>query len=159
MATPPTDGPPEDVAAAAAKAASAPASARAAAHTAVPPDTSIGGLFRRLVDDLILLVRAELRLAGGEVRSRAEDAAPGLGAIALGAMLISVAMLCLLGAMVAFLAYYVGVTWAALIVAAGAIVAGGGLIWWGISRIQLSQLAPSRAVANLRRNAELLKGD
>lgn len=142
-----------------------PPAADAAAPEALrqpPPkavDDSLSGLFRRLLDDLIMLVRSELRLAGGEVRSRIEESATSLAAIGLGAMLISVAMLCLLGAGVAFLAQYVGVTSAALIVAAGALAVAGGLIYWGISNLRSQQLAPSRAVANLKRNVELLEGD
>lgn len=140
----------------------APATGAAAPGTtpAGPPvDDSIGGLFRRLVDDLINLVRSELRLAGSEVSGKIEESATSLGAIALGMILISVAMFCLLGAAVAFLAQFVGIIWAALIVAAVAIAIGGGLIYWGITSLQAQQLAPSRTVANLMRNAELLKGD
>lgn len=124
-----------------------------------PVDDSIGGLFRRLIDDLINLVRSELRLAGSEVRGKVEESAVSIGAIALGGIMISVAMFCLLGAAVAFLAQFVGIIWAALIVAAGAIATGGGLIYWGISALQAQQLEPSRTIANLKRNAELLKGD
>jgi uncharacterized membrane protein YqjE len=124
-----------------------------------PADDSIGGLFRRLVDDLIYLVRSELRLAGSEVRGKVEESAVSLGAIILGIVLISVAMFCLLGATIAFLALFMDVHWAALIVAVAALAIGGGLIYWGIRSLQTRDLAPSQAVANMRRNAELLKGD
>ena len=68
-------------------------------------------------------------------------------------------MLCLLGAVVAWLAQSVGIVAAALIVAAGAIVVGGGLIAFGIGRLKQFELAPKRTVANLKRDAETLKGD
>jgi uncharacterized membrane protein YqjE len=126
-----------------------------------PPvaDDSISGLFRRLVDDLIYLVRSELRLAGSEVRGKVEESAVSLGAIVLGIILISVAMFCLLGALIAFLALFMDVHWAALIVAVTALAIGGGLIYWGIRSLQTQDLAPTQAVANIKRNAELLKGD
>jgi uncharacterized membrane protein YqjE len=124
-----------------------------------PADDSISGLFRRLVDDLINLVRSELRLAGNEVRGKVEESAVSLGAIVLGIILISVAMFCLLGATIAFLAQFMDVHWAALLVAVTALAIGGGLIYWGIRSLQTRDLAPTQAVANMRRNAELLKGD
>jgi uncharacterized membrane protein YqjE len=124
-----------------------------------PSDDSISGLFRRLVDDLINLVRSELRLAGNEVRGKVEESAVSLGAIVLGIILISVAMFCLLGATIAFLAQFMDVHWAALLVAVTALAIGGGLIYWGIRSLQTRDLAPTLAVANIRRNAELLKGD
>jgi uncharacterized membrane protein YqjE len=126
---------------------------------AAPADDSIAGLFRRLVDDLINLVRSELRLAGSEVRGKVEESAVSLGAIIFGVILISVAMFCLLGALIAFLSTLMDVHWAALIVAVSALAIGGGLIYWGIRTLQSQDLAPSRAVANMKRNAELLKGD
>lgn len=124
-----------------------------------PADDSISGLFRRLVDDLINLVRSELRLAGNEVRGKVEESAVSLGAIVLGIILISVAMFCLLGATIAFLAQFMDVHWAALIVAVTALAIGGGLIYWGVRSLQTRDLAPTQAVANMKRNAELLKGD
>lgn len=134
------------------------AAASAQARKAVADD-SISGLFRRLVDDLINLVRSELRLAGSEVRGKVEESAISLGAVILGIILISVAMFCLLGAAIAFLSLFMDVHWAALLVAVGALAIGGGLIYWGIRSLQTRDLAPTQAVANIRRNAELLKGD
>ena len=122
-------------------------------------DASIGELLRRLVDDLLNLVRSELRLAGGEVRANLAGALGSLGAIVVGGLLISVAMLCLLGAGVAFLAQSVGIVAAALIVAGGATLLGAILIIAGIAKLKATELVPRRAVANLRRDAETLKGD
>lgn len=133
--------------------------AATAAGKGAPADDSIAGLFRRLVDDLINLVRSELRLAGREVQGKVEESAVSLGAIIFGIILISVAMFCLLGALIAFLATFMDVHWAALIVAAAALAIGGGLIYWGFRTLQAQDLAPTRAVANIKRNAELLKGD
>jgi uncharacterized membrane protein YqjE len=144
-------------------ASSPPDDHKPAVHGATPApataDDSIGGLFRRLIDDLINLVRSELRLAGSEVKGKVEESAVSLGAITLGIILISVAMFCLLGALIAFLSQFVDVHWAALIVAVSALAIGGGLIYWGIRTLQAQDLAPSRAAANIKRNAELLKGD
>ncbi len=126
---------------------------------------SIGDLLRRLVDDMILLVRSELRLAGGEIRQKAAGAAGSVGAIVAGATLLSLATLCLVGAAVAWLAERVGLVPAALIVAAATAGVGALLIIVGIGRLRTTDLAPQRAVANLKRSvgtltgAETLKGD
>jgi uncharacterized membrane protein YqjE len=136
-----------------------PAAGSAGKTGGAPKDDSIAGLFRRLVDDLINLVRSELRLAGREVQGKIEESAVSLGAIIFGIILISVAMFCLLGALIAFLSTFMDVHWAALLVAVSALAIGGGLIYWGIRTLQAKDLAPKRAVANMKRNAELLKGD
>ncbi|MFZ4689045.1 MAG: phage holin family protein [Polymorphobacter sp.] len=124
-----------------------------------PRRDSIRDLLRRLGDDFIALIRSELRLAGGEVRENLAQASGSLLIVALGAMLVSVAMLCLLGAGVAWLAQSVGLVPAALIVAAVAIILGGMAIYTGIGRLKRTDLAPRRVAANLRRDAENLKGD
>jgi hypothetical protein len=124
-----------------------------------PRPGSIGDLLSRLVDDIVLLVSAQIRLAGSEFQSKAGAAAGSLAAVAVGAMLISVAMLCLLGAGVAFLAQYVGIVAAALIVAAVAAVIGGGCIYAGINHLKQLDLAPRRSIAMLKRSAETLKGE
>jgi hypothetical protein len=127
--------------------------------TAAPQAESLGDLVRRLVDDIILLVRSELRLARSEIQHNVVKASSSVAAIAAGAMMVSIAMLCLLGAAVALLAQSVGIVAAAAIVAVVAIIAGGLLIALGIRRLQQVDLAPVRMVANLRRDAEALTGD
>ena len=124
-----------------------------------PRPGSIGDLLSRLVNDIIVLVSAQIRLAGSEFQSKAGDAAGSLAAVAVGAMLLSVAMLCLLGAGVAFLAQYIGIVAAALIVAGIAAVIGGGCIFVGINRLKHLDLAPRRSIAMLKRSAETLKGE
>jgi uncharacterized membrane protein YqjE len=120
---------------------------------------SIRGLFTRLGDEFIALIRSELRLAGGEVRENLALAAGGFVAVAVGLMMVSVAMLCLLGAGVIFLAQYCGLLAAALIVAAIATILGGIAIFFGIRRLKATDLSPKRLAANLRRDVDTLKGD
>lgn len=120
---------------------------------------SIGDLLRSLIDDIVVLIRAEMGVAGGEIRDNLADAVGSLAAVAVGMMFLSVATLCLLGAGVAALAQYTGLVAAALIVAAFASVVAGALILIGIGRLKKVDLAPRRAVANLKRDMETLKGD
>jgi uncharacterized membrane protein YqjE len=123
------------------------------------PRESLRGLLKRLGDDFIALIRSELRLAGGEVRDNLADAAGALAALAIGMMLVSVGMFCLLGATVVFLAQFTGLLAAALIVAAIATILGGIAIAVGINRLKSTALVPERLAANLRQDADAMKGD
>jgi uncharacterized membrane protein YqjE len=120
---------------------------------------SLRGLLKRLGDDLIALIRSEVRLAGGEVRENLAQAAGSFVVLAIGLMLVSVGMFCLLGALVVFLAKFTGLLAAALIVAAIATILGGIAIAVGIMRLKLTVLVPQRLAANLRQDADALKGD
>ena len=123
---------------------------------AAPQKPSIRDLFHRLGDEFMLLVRSELRLAGGEVRDNLSDAAGSLVVLSVGLMLFSVAMLCLLGAAVVFLAQFTSLLAAALIVAAFATILGGIAIMVGINGLKATSLAPKRAGAGLRSLADKL---
>jgi uncharacterized membrane protein YqjE len=124
-----------------------------------PPRESLRVLLKRLGDDFIALIRSELRLAGGEVRANLADATGSLVIVMIGLMLVSVAMLCLLGAGVAFLSQFVGIVGAALIVAAIAIILGGMAIYVGVNQLKTTSIAPKRVAANLRRDVDKIKGD
>ncbi len=121
--------------------------------------TSIGDLLRQLVDDIINLVRTELQLARAEVSNSLRQSAVSLAAIAVGAMLAMVATSCLLVATIVWLATKVGLVAATLIMAGVLGLAGAILIAGGVAKLQQLDLAPKRAAANLRRTAEMLKGD
>jgi hypothetical protein len=123
------------------------------------PALPLSALLRRLVDDLLLLFRSELRMASLEVRGNLAAARGSVAAIALGTMLLSVAMLCLLGGTVAFLAQSVGIVAAAFIVGAVATVIAGVLIAYGVSRLGRTELAPTRALAKMQRDLDALTGE
>ena len=123
------------------------------------PRLSIGDLLRQLVDEIISLVHSEIRLAGGEIRDNLAGAIGSLATVAAGLMLLSVAMLCLLGASVLWLSFYIGIIAASLVVGVIALVLGIGLIYGGASRLKATDLAPRRSTANLKRDVETLKGD
>lgn len=128
-------------------------------ESAPPRRSSIGDLLRQLVDDIINLVRSELKLARAEVTSTVRQSAGSLAAIAVGGMLAMVAATCLLIALIVWLASKIGLVAATLSVAG---VSGAGaaiLIAGGVAKLQQLDLAPKQAAANLKRNAEMLKGD
>jgi hypothetical protein len=79
--------------------------------------------------------------------------------LAVGLMLMSVAMLCLLGAAVVFLAQFTSLLAAALIVAAIATILGGIAIYVGINGLQATELVPTRAGTDLRSLTDTVEGD
>lgn len=122
------------------------------------PD-SIGELFRRLLEDVVHLVRTELRLARAELAGAAGPAMGGLALIIGGVVFASAALLCLVGALVAWLATFLGVTGAALASAAILGVLAAILVGIGLGAIRKTELAPRRAVANVKRDVQALKGE
>jgi uncharacterized membrane protein YqjE len=124
-----------------------------------PRSNSIGDLLRRLVEDITGLLRSEMRLASSEIRANIAGALGNIAMVASGLILVSLAMLCFLGALVAWLAVSMGVVAAAALVGGVALLASAGLIWAGARGLKTTDLAPQRSVANLKRSVETLKGD
>ena len=122
-------------------------------------DVSIVALIKQLFEDASALLRAELRLAQAEVKSNIASIAKPIAMIAFGMLLAVAALFTLMGALVGFLAPYIGAGFAGLIVA---VVVGGiaaALMLAGKKQIAAAELLPSRAVAALREDLETLKGD
>ena len=122
-------------------------------------DVSIVALIRRLFEDAAALARAELRLAQAEVKENIVGIAKPVAMIAFGMLLAVAALFTLMGALVGFLAPYVGPGFAGLIVAVVVGAIAGALMLTGKKEIAAAQLLPSRAVAALRDDIETLKGE
>lgn len=120
---------------------------------------SIAGLFRRLIDDTTTLIRSEIELARSEVTASVSAAGVGVGLVAVGAMLALAALACVLVAIIVWLADAVGTGLSALIVGGVLAVIAGLLVVVGIGKVKQMSLAPKRTAANLKRDAQMLKGD
>jgi len=119
-----------------------------------PPRTrpSLFELLLRLVDDIVLLVRSEFRLAWGEIRASLAEAAGNLALVVVGAMLIGLSLMFLLAGLLVWLASFVGVVAAALIAAAVAIIFGGLTLNAGLQRLRIAEHARRSDAANLERS-------
>ena len=124
-----------------------------------PPRESLAELFRRLIDDIVGLVRTEVQLARSEVSAKGAEAAGSVAAIAVGGLLALVSTSCLLVATIAWLAQHVGLVAATLIIAGVMGVVSAILIAGGVTKLQRMDLAPRRTVANLKRDIDTLQGD
>lgn len=120
---------------------------------------SLGGLFKRLGDDLVTLMRSELRLVSGEFRASILRATGGAAALAVGGLLLVLGLVGLLAALVIFLSDHFGLLGATLIVAIGVLVLGGVAVAVGLGRLKQAEFAPKRVADSLKRDVEALKGD
>ena len=120
---------------------------------------SLPDLFRRLIDDIVALVRSELQLARSEFGAKVAEALGSVAAIAVGGALALVATSCLLVATIAWLAQKIGLVPATLTIAGVFGVIAAILITSGVRKLQRMDLAPRRIAANLKRDVDTLKGD
>lgn len=116
-------------------------------------EPTIGELIRSLLMDVGQLVRTEIKLAYAEVGRNVARARKPLAFVAIGAALIFGGFLALLGALVGWLAPFVGVGTAALIVAVAVGSAGIALLSAGRNRLKGISLVPTRTIMPARPGA------
>lgn len=119
---------------------------------------SLPELFGNLVDQLSTLFRKEVQLARAEVGEKMGQATGSVAYLAIGGVLLLAALIILLEALVAFVAYLgVPVPWARLIVGVAVALVGYGLLRSGMSGLKTSNLVPNRTVEQLSRDAAVAK--
>ena len=121
-------------------------------------DQPIRSLLSRLIDDISLLVRQELRLAQAEGSEKLSQATNGLVAIAAGLVIAACARLVLLQALVIALAEYTKLpaSLASLIVGLVVAVVAFILIRQGQSNLSPSKLSPERTIRSLREDKDMV---
>jgi len=109
-----------------------------------------------ILRDIADLFRAELQLLHAEVSEKITFTAWSLCIIAAGALFLVVTIVLLLQAAIAALVAH-GVSWtaASLIVAGLTFIIGGGLTWYGLNRLRLDRMAPSRTLHQLQKDANI----
>jgi hypothetical protein len=115
----------------------------------------VGDLFSQLT----VLLRKEAQLARAEVTENMTSLAAGLGLMVGGAVLLIPALVILLQAAVAALTDRLGLAsyWSALIVGGIVLILGIILLLVGINRLKLENIAPSKTVHQLQRDAEVAR--
>jgi hypothetical protein len=113
-------------------------------------------LVRRLLDELSVLFRQEVRLAIAEVSSSLRSLTVGTASIAAAAALLFAGMLMLLAAAVLGLSLVLPAWLAALLV--GLAVIGGGVIALriGSGRLRAAAVKPARSAQSLVRDKDVL---
>lgn len=116
------------------------------------------GLLSEALASMSSLVRNEVDLARAEINESAKSAAAAIGLLA-GALVLALTALNVLSA-----ALVAGLTeaglhggWAALIVGLGFAIIAYAMVHKGLDDLKLSNLAPTRAAKNVKRDAEAVK--
>lgn len=119
--------------------------------------SSVGRLLTQLVDDVAVLIRKELALAGSEVSHSIEQAKAGVGGLVGGGAVLYAGMLFLLLAATLGLAEVMP-AWAAALIVGGAVSLVGLIMFQGgKSRMQPSAFTPDRTKRAVRDDAEMIR--
>ena len=121
-------------------------------------DRSLKDLFLDLSNSITTLFRKEIQLVRAETSEKVTQIGVALGSIAGGAILALAALIVLLQALVIGIAEAgVPAGWASLIVGVIVAVIAYILLHKGTSDLKASNLAPSRTVDSLKRDAQVAK--
>jgi len=121
-------------------------------------ERSVPALFSDLIQDVTTLFRKEVQLAKTELSEKASQAATASASIAIGGVVLLAALIILLHAIVAWLAY-AGIPshWGYLIVAVLVGIGGYVALQKGLSNLKATSLTPNRTVEQLQRDAAVAK--
>ena len=121
-------------------------------------ERSLKDLLADLTNSITTLFRQEIQLARAETSEKITQVGVALGAIAGGAILALAALIVLLQALViGMVEAGIPAGWASLIVGVVVAAIGYGLIHKGTSDLKASNLAPSRTMDSIKRDAHVAK--
>lgn len=129
------------------------------AHSTAQPEdkTRFYELVRHLIDDLALLFRKELALAGSEVSHTLTDTKKALSSLISGVVVLNSGYLVLLAAATFGLAEIMELWMAALIVGGVVTVIGLVMVTAGKKKLEPSNLRPARTMESVRKDKESVK--
>ena len=120
-------------------------------------DKGVVDLAGDALKEIATLLQTELQLLRAEISEKLTFTALSAALIGGGALLLMATILLLLQAAIAGLIDYgFSSPVAILIVAAATLVAGGGLIWFGLNRLSLARLAPSKTLDQLQKDSTIV---
>ncbi len=119
-------------------------------------DKGVVDLAGDALKEIGVLIQTELQLLRAEVSEKLTFTAWSAALIGAGALLLMATVVLLLQAAIAGLVAY-GLSWpvAILIIAAATLLVGAGLIWFGINRLSLDRLAPSKTIDQLQKDSTI----
>jgi uncharacterized membrane protein YqjE len=117
-------------------------------------DKGVVDLAGEALKDIGVLLQTELQLLRAEISEKLTFTALSAALIGAGALLLMATIVLILQAAIASLvAYGASMPVAILTVAAVTLLAGVGLIWFGINRLSLARLAPSKTLDQLQKDS------
>jgi hypothetical protein len=106
--------------------------------------------------DLAALLQAELELLRAEISEKLTFTALSVLLIGAGALLLMATIVLLLQAAIAGLvAYGLSMPVAILVVAAATLLVGAGLVWFGVNRLSLDRLTPTKTLDQLQKDSTI----
>jgi uncharacterized membrane protein len=122
------------------------------------PERGIGAIFSDLLAEVTALFRNEIRLAKAEVSEKVSRMIMGLVLTLAGAFLLLLALVFLLEAAVGGLMLLnLSLALSSLIVGAVILIAGGIVVWLGISRLKIGKLSRSKTAQQLKEDAAVAR--
>lgn len=115
-------------------------------------------LIRHLIDDLALLFRKELALAGSEVSHSLDDTKKGVSSLISGVVVLNSGYLFLLAAATLGLGQIMELWLAALIVGGVVTIIGLIMVSAGKKKLEPSSLKPDRTMDSLQKDKETVRG-
>jgi len=120
-----------------------------------PKDKSVADFAADAAKDIATLLQTELQLLRAEISEKLVFTAVSAALIGGGALLLMATIVLLLAAITGLVAFGLSSPVATLIVAAVTLVAGAGLVWQGINRLNLARLAPSKTLDQLQKDSNI----
>lgn len=117
----------------------------------------IFGLVRHLVDDMAILVRKEVALAGSEISQSVNDTKKGAASMLSGAVVLNSGFIVLLAAATLGLAQVMPAWAAALIVGGVVTLVGVIMLLSGKKKFEASSFKPERTIDDLRKDQEMVR--
>ena len=119
-------------------------------------DKGVVDLAGDVLKEIGVLIQTELQLLRAEISEKLTFTAWSAALIGAGALLLMATIVLLLQAAIAGLVAY-DFSWPAaiLIIAAATLLVGAGLIWFGINRLSLDRLAPSKTIDQLQKDSTI----
>jgi uncharacterized membrane protein YqjE len=120
-------------------------------------DKGVADLAGDALKEIATLLQTELQLLRAEISEKLTFTALSAALIGAGALLLIATVVLLLEAAVTGLVAY-GYSWpaATLIVAAVTLLTGAGLVWFGLNRLNLARLVPSKTLDQLQKDSNIV---
>jgi hypothetical protein len=124
-------------------------------------ERSIGELFGQLTQDMTLLVRQEVQLARTEMTEKLSRMTRNLISVGAGGFVAYLGGLALMAALILGIRDLANISlaWSALIVGAILAIIGYVMLQRGLKELKESEVAPRRAVENIKEDVRSIKDD
>ncbi len=124
-------------------------------------ERSIGELFGQLTQDMTLLVRQEVQLARTEMTEKLSRMTRNLISVGAGGFVAYLGGLALMAALILGIRDLANISlaWSALIVGAVLAIIGYVMLQRGLKELKESEVAPRRAVENIKEDVRSIKDD